>query len=168
MQNNKKSDGSRHAAILTVILIVCNTDNMDGLNIAAAKLRMVIRLLVRRIYSTAGKGWPTRSEHGVLAWLYEKVAMTPVELSMAEKVRPQTMGQTLDALYKRRWIKRTPHPKDRRQVLVSLSASGRKILLKGRESRQAWLVQEFEKLAPRDRQTLIKAIDILERIVQNE
>lgn len=140
---------------------------MSEIDAAAIKLRTIIRLLIRRAYTVVGEGGPTRSEQGVLVWLDEKSEMTPSALAAIEKVRPQTMGQTLDSLGRRRWIKRTPHPKDRRQILISLSPSGRKALSKGREMRQAWLVSQLSKLNAKDRRTLIAALDVLDRIAQS-
>ncbi len=140
---------------------------MNELNAMALRLRTMIRLLIRRAYIVVGEKGPARSEQGVLAWLDEKGEMTPGALAAIEKVRPQTIGQTLDALDRRGWIKRTPHPRDRRQVLISLSLSGRKALARGRELRQAWLVHELQKLNPKDRKTLIAGIEVLDRIAQS-
>lgn len=139
---------------------------MNEVDEVALKLRTVIRLLVRRAYSVVDNG-PARSEQGVLAWLDEKGAMTPGALATIEKVRPQTMGQTLEALDRRRWIKRTPHLNDRRQTLISLSPAGRKALVKAREQRQTWLVNQLNKLKNKDLQTLIAALDTLDRIAQS-
>jgi len=152
---------------LTVLLIISNTAYMTDLDSAAARLRTVFRLLLRRIYTTAGSAGPTRSEQGVMAWLDEKGEMTPGALAAIEHVRPQTVGQTLDSLAKRRWIKRTAHPQDRRQILISLSPAGQKALSQGRERRQAWLVTELKKLNAADQKTLVAAIDILGRIAHN-
>jgi len=138
---------------------------MNEIDDMALRLRTVVRLLVRRAYHASEDG-PTRSEQGVLACLEEQGEMTPGALAALEKVRPQTLGQTLDSLSKRRWIKRSPHLKDRRQVLISISAAGRKALLKNRAARQAWLVGELKKLGAEERQDLIKSLDVLERIAQ--
>lgn len=153
--------------LLTARLIISNTDDMNDVDGAAARLRAVFRLLLRRAETISGPGAPTRSEQAVLAWLDEKGEMTPGALSAVQKVRPQTMGQTLDSLDRRRWIKRTPHPRDRRQVLISLRPTGQKALAKGRSLRQAWLVSELSKLESRDQKNLMSALDILERIVQS-
>lgn len=140
---------------------------MTEVDVLAARLRTMIRLMIRRAYTASGVGGPTRSEQGVMGWLDEKGELTPKALAAIEKVRPQTMGQTLDSLARRRWIRRTPHPTDRRQILISLSSSGRTALVKARELRQAWLVGELKKLNPTDRQALAVAMDILDRIIQN-
>ncbi len=147
--------------------IISITDDMNELDAAALKLRTVIRLMNRRAYSIVGEKGPARSELGVMVWLDEKREMTPGALAAIEKVRPQTMGQTLESLDRRRWIKRAPHPKDGRQVLISLSPSGKKALSRGREMRQAWLVHELKKLNPKDRKTLIAGVEVLDRIAQS-
>ena len=140
---------------------------MTDLSLAALKLQTAIRLLIRRAYTLNIPDGPTRSEQGVLVWLEAKGEMTPGDLAAMEKVRPQTMGQTLDSLDRRHWIKRTPHPSDRRQVLISLSPSGSKGLLKRRALRQAWLVDELKKLNPKDCQILVEGSEILDRIAQS-
>ncbi len=133
---------------------------------AAERLRTVVRLLKRRADELKDKNSPSPSEQSVLVWLDDRGAMTPRALSDAQQVRPQTMQQTLDSLEGRHWIKRADHPTDRRQILFTLSASGRKALEKGRQLRQAWLVGELGKLSRRDRQKVIEALDILERFFE--
>jgi DNA-binding MarR family transcriptional regulator len=77
------------------------------------------------------------------------------------------MQQTLDALERRRFTTRADHPTDRRQILISLSAAGRKALYKGRAARQAWLVGELGKLSARERKTVTDAPGILERFLNH-
>jgi DNA-binding MarR family transcriptional regulator len=132
----------------------------------ATRLRTAIRFLIRRAETVSGKGKPPRSELDVMVLLDEKGALTPGELSTAMRVRPQTTGQTLDALTRRRWIVRKPHATDGRRVLVSLSPAGRKVLRAGRDLRQAWLTGEVGKLSPAEHRTLLDALALLERIAQ--
>ena len=141
---------------------------MNEIEETAMRLRVVFRKLSRKVDTLNEADAPTRSEHVVLAWLDENGLMTPSALAVAQKVRPQTMGQTLDALDRRRWIKRAPHPEDRRQILISLSPAGQKALAKGRALRQAWLVGELKKATGSDRKTLREALGILERFFPDE
>jgi len=140
---------------------------MSTIDTAAQRLRTVLRVMIRSANSVSGGNGPTRSEQGVLARLDEQGEHTPATLAAAERVRPQTMGQTLDSLDRHRWIKRTPHPGDRRQVLVSLSPAGRKALEKGRAARQAWLVAELKKLNAKDLSAVIAALDVFEQMIKN-
>jgi DNA-binding MarR family transcriptional regulator len=140
---------------------------MTDLEDAAARLRTVVRLIKRRAQALREKNSPTPSEQSVLVWLDDKGAMSPRALADVHQVRPQTMQQTLDSLEDRRWIKRANHPTDRRQILFSLSSSGRKALLKGRELRQAWLVAKLDELGSRDRKTVTDALCLLEGLFQD-
>ena len=140
---------------------------MKEIEATAARLRSVVRLIKRRAEEMKDKNSPSPSEQSVLVWLDDKGPMTPRALSDAQQVRPQTMQQTLDSLENRRWIKRADHPIDRRQILFSLSVSGKKALEKGRQLRQAWLVGELGKLTTAERKTLTDALGLLERFLQN-
>ena len=138
---------------------------MNDVEDAAARLRTVVRLLKMRAEKLKEKDAPSQSEHQVMVWLDDKGAMTPRALADAQKVRPQTVQQTLDALERRKFISRADHPTDRRQVLISLSAAGRKALYKGRAARQAWLAGELAKLPRRELKTVTDALAILERFL---
>lgn len=142
---------------------------MDEVIEAAAKLRMIVRLLNRRAQADTGEGSPTRSEQAALAWLDERGPLTLTLLAATERVRLQSMGQTVDALEQQGRVVRSAHPSDRRQVLISLTREGRKALARGRELRQAWLVEAIETLLnARERRTLITSIELLDRIVRTE
>jgi DNA-binding MarR family transcriptional regulator len=140
---------------------------MNEVEDAAARLRAVVRLIKLRAEALKEKEGPSQSEQSVMVWLDQKGAMTPRALADAQHVRPQTVQQTLDALERRRFITRTDHPTDRRQILISLSAAGRKALAKGRAARQAWLVGELRALSARELKTVNSALGIIERFIQN-
>ena len=138
---------------------------MNNVEDAAARLRALVRQIKLRAQSLKEKDAPSQSEHVVMVWLDDKGAMTPRALADAQNVRPQTVQQTLDALERRKFITRADHPTDRRQILISLSAAGRKALAKGRAARQAWLVGELEKLPARELKTVTDSLAILERFL---
>jgi DNA-binding MarR family transcriptional regulator len=143
--------------------------DVDEIAEAAARLRMVVRVLNRRAQGGTAQGTPTRSQQAVLAWLAERGAMTPSALAAAEGIRPQSLGELVDALTRRRWVSRRADPGDRRQVLVSLTAAGRKALDRGRRLRQTWLTEAIStRLDPDERRTLIAAIGLLERVVLDQ
>jgi len=134
----------------------------------AERLRLVFRAMKRQAMSVSGPDAPSHTETFILALLDEKGPMTPSALSVAQNVRPQTVGQALDAMSARGWVARGPHPTDRRQILISLTAAGRRALAKGRRLRQAWLVRELGRLKPADRRLLSSSITIFERLFQTE
>ncbi len=138
---------------------------MSDVEDAAARLRALVRQIKLRAQSLKEKDAPPQSEQAVMVWLDARGAMTPRALADAQNVRPQTVQQTLDALERRKFISRADHPTDRRQILISLSAAGRKALAKGRAARQAWLVSELEKLPARELKTVTDALGIIERFL---
>jgi DNA-binding MarR family transcriptional regulator len=139
------------------------------LDLAAERLRKVLRLLHRRAQGPSSAEEPTRSEQAVLAWLEEQGPMSIGALAVAEHVRPQSIGQTVDALEQRGWAKRTRASPDRRQVVVSLTQAGQQALAIGRGLRQAWLVHALAtRFTPAERAKLIDAISLLERVVNEE
>ena len=141
---------------------------MSKIKDEATRLRAIFRLIGRRADALNGRNATPRSELSVLAWLNDDGPMTPSALARVHRVRPQSMGQTLDALERRRWIKRSPHPDDRRQVLVTLQAAGRTTLEKKRRVRQAWLEGEIGKLTRNERRTLSAALDLLDRFLADD
>jgi DNA-binding MarR family transcriptional regulator len=136
---------------------------------AAIRLRAVIRTFNRRAQADAGAGSPTRSQQAVLAWLEDRGPLSASELATLERIRPQSMSQTVDGLVSRGWVARSAHPKDRRQVLLSLTKDGAAAVRKGRHTRQAWLTEALgQRLAPDELDTLLVAIGLLERVVAAE
>src|SRR6202035_4408229 len=87
----------------------------------ASDLRVVLGQLVRRL----------RAEHrfslsqgAVLGRLDREGTSSIGELAVAERVRPQSMAQTVCDLEALGLIARRPDPGDRRRVLVELTESG--------------------------------------------
>ena len=134
--------------------------------LGAERLRKVLRLLHRRAQGPSSAEEPTRSEQAILAWLEERGPMSIGALAAAEHVRPQSIGQTVDALEQRGWAGRTRTAQDRRQVMVALTQQGRRALAIGRDLRQEWLVHALAtRFTPQERAKVIEAITLLERIV---
>jgi DNA-binding MarR family transcriptional regulator len=142
---------------------------MDSIDDIAARLRIVARLIYRRVQTATGEESPTRSEQAAMAWLDGRGPMTPGALAALEQVRQQSMSQSIDALHQRGWATRAPDPRDRRQVIVSLTKEGREALEKGRSVRQAWIVDAIDRrLSAGERRILVHSLDLLERIARAE
>ncbi|HEY2717079.1 MAG TPA: MarR family transcriptional regulator, partial [Solirubrobacterales bacterium] len=86
------------------------------------------------------------------------------DLAAAERVRPQSMAQTVADLESAGMVDRRPDPDDGRRALVSLTEAGTETLLADRRQREGWLAGELEKLPPRDRATLARAVELLSEI----
>src|SRR5436190_12806978 len=71
-------------------------------------------------------------------------------LAAAEQVRPPTMTRIVAALERTGLVARQPDPTDRRQVLLSATAAGRRLLEEGRARRTASLAGRLAALPPDD------------------
>ena len=133
----------------------------------AEQLRAAITRLNRRLRQTRPMGELTQNQLSVLTSLELAGALTPRELSDAERVQPPTMTKVLAKLEERGLIQRAPHPTDRRQVLLSSTAEGREVLLEQRRVKAEWLTRRLAGLSASDREVLVLAAEILERITRD-
>lgn len=85
-------------------------------------------------------------------------------LAAAEQVRPPTMTRLVTALERDGLVTREPDPKDRRQVLLRATPSGRRLLEDGRIRRTASLARRLAALPPADLEALARAAGLLEQL----
>ena len=118
--------------------------------------------LVRRLRSEYA--FPI-AQASVLSRLDREGAQTTSGLAAAERVRPQSMAQTLAELEADELIARRPDPADRRQVLIELTSRGRDRLAEDRRRREGWLAEAIAaELTSAEQQTLIDAVPLLRRL----
>ena len=130
----------------------------------ASELRVVLGQLIRRL--RAEHRFPI--SHGtVLGRLDREGAQSVSDLAVAERVRPQSMAQTVGDLESEGLVERNPDPADGRRALVSLTESGRETLAADRANREGWLVRAIEELPPEDQQTVGRAIVLLRRLADS-
>jgi DNA-binding MarR family transcriptional regulator len=128
----------------------------------AHELRIVIGRLVRRLRAAGEIPLPQAT---VLGGLEREGPQTTSALAAAERVRPQSMAQTVAELERAGLVSRHPDPADRRQFLLELSEEGRRAVEAERRSREGWLAQAIaETLDPEERATLLRAVEILRRL----
>jgi DNA-binding MarR family transcriptional regulator len=128
----------------------------------AGDLRVVLGQLVRRLRSVHGF---SLSQAAVLGRLDREGTMSIGDLAAAERVRPQSMAQTVADLELDGLIERSPDPADGRRVLVSLTASGISRLNEDRHKREGWIEQAIDaELSAHDREVLEEAIVLLQRL----
>jgi DNA-binding MarR family transcriptional regulator len=129
---------------------------------AAGELRLVLGQLLRRL--RAEYSFPV-AQASVLSRLDREGAQTTSALAAAERVRPQSMAQTLAELETAGLIDRRPDPADGRRVLIELTPSGRERVLEARGRREDWLAAAIaEELEPAEQQTLLAAVPLLRRL----
>ena len=130
----------------------------------AKTLRESIQRLNRRVRQARPVGDLTFSQLSVLTSLQLAGALTPRELADVERVQPPTMTKIIGKLEERGLIARTPHPTDRRQVILSATEQGQAVYAQFEQARNEWLASQLASLAPGERETLAQASEILQKI----
>jgi DNA-binding MarR family transcriptional regulator len=128
---------------------------------SASELRVVLGRLVRRL--RAENTFPV-TQVAVLARLERDGPQTTSALAAAERVRPQSMAQTVAELQTAGFVARRPDPIDGRRVLIELSVPGLAALLEDRQGRESWLAAAMAELTPEERKALDRAVPILQRL----
>jgi DNA-binding MarR family transcriptional regulator len=129
----------------------------------ASELRVVLGQLMRRL--RAEHRFPIH--HGaVLGRLDREGPASVSDLAAAEKVRPQSMAQTVGDLEADGLVERRPDPDDRRRAIVELTTAGHETLEDDRRRRVGWLVSAIEGLPPREQAVLARATAIIGKLAE--
>lgn len=126
---------------------------------------MVLGHLVRRL----------RAEHrfslsqgAVLGRLDREGIKSIGDLAGAERVRPQSMTQTISDLEAEGLVARRADPADGRRILVELTVQGRAILEADRREREGWLARAIaEDLSVQEQRVLADALLLLTRLAED-
>lgn len=131
----------------------------------ASTLRISVMRLARRLRSQrAADHQLSANQLGVMSTLHSHGSLTIGEIAAFEKVRPPSTTRTVTSLEDLGLVVREAHPTDRRQVVVRLAETGRRILAEDRKRRDAWLAQRLHELSPTEKEILRSAAPILERL----
>ncbi len=130
----------------------------------ASELRVVLGQIVRRLREQHRF---SLSQAAVLGRLDREQVSSVSDLAAAERVRPQSMAQTVRDLEDEGLVARRPDPGDGRRALVELTAEGRSRLAAERRQREGWLAEAIgEELSPRERVVLGEAVALLRRLAE--
>ena len=129
--------------------------------------RLARRLRVERLGLGGTETVLSDIQLAALAALARHDSMTPGELAEHEKVQPPSMTRVIAVLEERGLVRREPHATDRRQVVLTVTNEGRDVVQRVRRRREAWLAQRLQELTPGERQILLAAAPILEKISQS-
>ncbi|AGL14026.1 MarR family transcriptional regulator [Actinoplanes sp. N902-109] len=132
----------------------------------AITLREAITRLGRRVRQARPIGDLTFSQLSALTSLQLAGALTPRELADVERVQPPTMTKIIGKLEDRGLIARTPHPSDRRQVILAATEEGRAVYAQFEKARNEWLARQLAELTPEERDTLERAAAILHQVAR--
>jgi DNA-binding MarR family transcriptional regulator len=105
------------------------------------------------------------SQGAVLGRLDREGTKSIGDLAVAERVRPQSMTQTIGDLEADGLIERHVDPGDGRRMLVELTEQGRRTLQADRRQREGWLARAIaEDLSQSEQRVLMQALDLLRRL----
>lgn len=125
-------------------------------------LRLVCMRISRRV-RFEGSGDLAPHQFSVLIRL-EDGPRTPKEVAEIERVSAPSMSRTVNGLVERGLVARADDPTDGRQVILSLTAEGRRKVRETRRRRDQWLATRLEHLSDDERALLVEATALLERV----
>src|SRR5947209_12550275 len=133
----------------------------------ASRLRLAVARTARRLRQEAGGGLsPTLS--AALASIDKHGPLTPSELADRERVKRPTATRLLATLEEGGLVARTSDPSDRRSSLIAVTPAGHDLLRTMRTRKDAYLAQRLDKLTVDERETLARAADLLERLLEED
>jgi DNA-binding MarR family transcriptional regulator len=128
----------------------------------ARDLRETFGRLVRRL--RAESDYPI-TQMAVLGRLDRQGPASISQLAAAERVRPQSMAQTVREVEAAGWVSRRPDPDDGRRQILELTPDGLARIHANRAAREDWLTQALEReLDPAEREQLAEALALLQRL----
>lgn len=92
--------------------------------------------------------------------------MTTGELAVRERIKPPSVSRSSHALVEMGLLERVPHAHDRRQVVLTLTESGRTMATEDVAERERVLADRLGELTEDQRRTLAKAAEIMTDIVE--
>ena len=129
----------------------------------AAELRTAVTHLVRRFRAEAQLPIPQLQALGLIARLGPR---TTSQLAAHERMRPQSMAQTVAQLEEAGLVDRQPDPTDGRQQLITLTARGEASVAAFRRTAEAWASEAIQtRLTPQEQAELARGVELLGRLV---
>ncbi|NUR81775.1 MAG: MarR family transcriptional regulator [Dermatophilaceae bacterium] len=125
-------------------------------------IRLACMRISRRVRFESDRELPPH-QFSVLARL-DDTPRTNSELAEIEQVSAPSMKRTTSALVEAGYIARADDPTDGRQVILSLTPEGRKVLRRIRRHRDERLLARFETLTDEERELLQQAAAVLAKV----
>jgi DNA-binding MarR family transcriptional regulator len=133
----------------------------------ASRLRLAVARTARRLRQEAGGGLsPTLT--AALASIENHGPLTPSELADRERIKRPTATRLIGTLEGAGLVTRTADISDRRSSLIAITPEGRELMRTLRTRKDLYLAQRLRKLSDADRETLDRAADLLERLLEED
>jgi DNA-binding MarR family transcriptional regulator len=125
-------------------------------------IRLACMRISRRVRFESDRELPPH--HFSVLCRLEDTHRTNSELADIERVSAPSMKRTTGALVERGYLARADDPEDGRQVFLSLTPEGRKVLRRIRRHRDEWMLERFETLTDDERDLLQRAAVVLAKV----
>jgi len=130
----------------------------------ASELRLAVHRLSRRLRRERAVGTLMAGQLSALATLDAHGPLSPSALADHERVQPPSMTRIISRLEELGLVSRAPHPTDRRQFVLTLTAEGRATVADERRRKEAWLASVLVKLSDEELAAIAAAIPVIERL----
>jgi DNA-binding MarR family transcriptional regulator len=128
----------------------------------AHELRETVGRVIRRLRAEPG---PPVAQLLVLGHIDRDGPASISDLAAAERMRPQSMAQTVRELEAAGFVSRRPDPGDGRRAFVELTPRGLEELQATRAAREDWLTETLNReLDSDERELLLRALTLLRRV----
>ena len=132
----------------------------------ASRLRLAVTRLARRLRNQLPGGL-SPSQLATLSSVEHLGPITLGELSGVERVTPPTMTKIVSCLEEQGLVSRTVDPNDRRVARVEATPAGLSFLAGSRQQKEAYLARRLQALDDDERETLERAAELLEWILDD-
>jgi DNA-binding MarR family transcriptional regulator len=131
----------------------------------AAQLRVAVWRAARRLRHVSDIGL-TPTLHAALGTVEVHGPITAGQLAAHEHVRKPTITRTIRELVDRGLIERLPDPLDGRVAWLRVTPEGAELIRSARRRSETYLTRQLGALTPQDRDTLQRAAEILDSLVE--
>jgi DNA-binding MarR family transcriptional regulator len=131
----------------------------------APRLRLVITRMARRLRQEGGADLGP-SQTAALATIERYGPLSPSELAKRERIKRPTATRIVANLEAAGLVERVRDPEDGRASILTATAEGRQLLRRLRARKTAYLATRLHGLPAEDRQTLERAADLLEGMLE--
>jgi DNA-binding MarR family transcriptional regulator len=132
----------------------------------ASLLRPALLRLTRVVRNQRVDMSVTLTQLAAMGTLAKRGPMSAGELATYERVQPPSMTKVLANLEELGFVRRDPHPTDRRQAIIAITAAGEQLLDSERRSRDAWLSRRLATLTPEERALLQQVVPVLDKLAE--
>jgi len=138
----------------------------EGPELSAARLRVAVARLSRRLRPTVAAGLLTASEVDVLLAAELRGPIRLSDLASFAGLNPTMLSRLIPRLEQAGLVRRLVDETDRRVCRVEATAKGHRLLERIRSERNDALSRRLDELDPAEREALLVALPVLEELAE--